>query len=389
MKSILLSLSACLLLATSTQAQQPNGRLDINLSKNILQPGDFLLVTATYKDQNGEAPALPLATLELIVENGLGLRTRLRWPVINGQASGTLYLPDSLPRGKYTILAGLQGRFFEVVGKVQNGEDLGAIQATLLTKTGDWDQQEVPVESDGSFTVRNWLFEDNAVMAFSRTEAGNRPLDIRVSTQLDSTYQPIAVAGRAFYVGTPSAAVRPTLNSPVEAPETFFADRGTVLPAVVIRSTSKSPAQQFNEEYSTGLFRAGDERLVSVMDDPSALGFPSIFSYLQGRVAGLQISPAGFNGGVATWRGGPVSFFIDEIRVSPQQVTSIPMADIAIVKAYPPPFFGAPGGGAGGGIAIYTRRGGEAAYLPADKHVFRVRGYTPSAAVLDMNKPNL
>jgi hypothetical protein len=60
------------------------------------------------------------------------------------------------------------------------------------------------------------------------------------------------------------------------------------------------------------------------------------------------------------------------------------MTDIAIVKAYPPPFFGAPGGG--GGIAIYTRRGGEANYLPANRQVFKVRGYTPSATVLNMNK---
>lgn len=363
--------------------------MDIHLNKNILQPGDSLLVTVAYKDDSAGALNHPLATLELLIENEQGLRTRLRWPVINGQASGALYLPDSLPRGKYTLLAGLQGRFFEVVGKIQGAENSGGIQAMLLTKTGDWDEQEVPVGPDGTFTIRNWLFEDNAVMAFSRPKAGNGPLDIRISTQLDSAYEPFAVAGRAFYVGTPPAAVRPTLTKPIEAPAAVFADGGSLLPAVVIKATTKSPAQQFNDEYSTGLFRAGDERLVSIMDDPSALAFPTVFSYLQGRVAGLQISPAGFNGGLAVWRGSPVSFFLDEVRVSPQQIANIPMADIAIVKAYPPPFFGAPGGGAGGGIAVYTRRGGEAGYFPADKHVFRVRGYTPSATVLDMNKLNL
>lgn len=388
MKSLLLSLLPPLLLAAAAGAQQAKGQLDIQLNKNILQPGDSLAITATYKDDNGKALP-PLATLELLVENEPGQRTRLRWPVINGQASGALYLPDSLPRGKYTLLAGLQGRFFEVVGKIQDGEDIGAVQAMLLTKTGEWAEQELPVEPDGSFTVRNWLFEDNAVMAFSRIKASNRPLDIRISTQLDSTYKSVAVAGRAFYVGTPPSAVRSTLNGPIEAPEAVFADGGTVLPAVVVKATGKSPAQQFDEEYSTGLFQAGDERLVSVMDDPGAPAFPSIFSYLQGRVAGLQIATTGFNGGVAVWRGAPVSFFIDEMRVSPQQVAAIPMTDIAIVKAYPPPFFGAPGGGAGGGVAIYTRRGGEADYLPANKQVFRVRGYTPSVTVLDMNRLSL
>jgi hypothetical protein len=173
----------------------------------------------------------------------------------------------------------------------------------------------------------------------------------------------------------------------VEAPEAIFTDRGTLLPAVVVTATAKSPAQQFNEEYVSGLFRSGDERLISIMDDPSALGFPNVFSYLQGRVAGLQIAPTGFSGGAARWRGSPVTFFLDEMRVSAQQIANISMPDIAIVKAYPPPFLGASGGG--GAIAIYTRRGGEARYLPAGRQVFKVRGYTPSATALDMNKRSI
>ena len=389
MKSIFLPLFACLLLAGSAQAQRAKSRIDIQLNKNILQPGDSLLVTLSYKNVIPGELSLPLATLEIMIENEQGLRTRLRWPMINGKASGVLYLPDSLPRGKYTMLVGLQQRSFEVIGTIQDAENIGRIQAMLLLKNGDWDQQEVPVEPDGTFTISNWLFEDNALMAFSRTKS-NGPLNIHLSTQLDSTYKPLAVAGRAFYVGNPPSAVRQNLGKSIDVlAEADFADKGTLLPAVIVQSTYKSPAQQFNEQYSTGLFRAGDERLISVMDNPEALAFPNVFSYLQGRVAGLQISTAGINGGSAVWRGSPVSFFLDEMRVSPQQIANVPMSDIAIVKAYPPPFFGAPGGGAGGGIAIYTRRGGEAGYIPANRQVFRIRGYTPSATVLNMNKLNL
>lgn len=384
MKSMLLSLLSCLLLAVTVQAQQATGRLDIQFNKNILQPGDSLLVTVNYKDGNGQVLNQSLATLELMIENEQGLRTRLRWPVINGQASGALYLPDSLPLGKYTLLAGLQQRFFEVRGKIQDAANSGSIQAMVLTKSGDWAQQEVSVAPDGTFSISDWLFEDNGVLAFSSTKNNNEPLNIRISTELDSSFAPLAVAGRAFYIGTPPPAVRATLGQPVEAPEAVFTDQGTVLPGVVVRTTAKSRAQQFNEEYVSGLFRSGDERLLSVMDDPSAISFPNIFSYLQGRVAGLQIAPAGFSGGMARWRGGRVTFFLDEVRVPAQQIASIPMTDIAIVKAYPPPFIGAPGGGAG--IAIYTRRGGQADNLPPNSQVFKVRGYTPAATALDMNK---
>ena len=328
-----------------------------------------------------------LATLEVIVENEQGLRTRLRWPVINGRAGGALYLPDSLPRGKYTLLTGLQGRFFEVVGQIRDAKKPDAVQAMVLTKTGDWDEQEVPVAPDGSFVVRNWLFEDNALMAFSDAKANGRPLNVRISTQLDSSYTPLAVAGRAFYIGTPPAAVRKTLGQPVDVSGADFSDPGSLLPAVVVKTTAKTPAEQYNAEHVSGLFQSGDERLLSVMDDPSASAYPNIFSYLQGRIAGLQIESFGFNGGVARWRGQPVTFFLDEMRVSAGQLASVPVTDIAIVKGYPSTFIGAPGSGSA--IAVYTRRGDEVTNLPAGKQVFKVRGYTPSAAVLNLNKGSI
>lgn len=373
----------CLLLTATSQAQQAKGRLAIEFNKSILQPGDSLLVTVDYKSDSSQNGVPALATLELMVENELGVRTRLRWPVINGQASGALYLSDSLPPGKYTLLAGLQQRFFEVVGEIKNARNEGSIQAMLLTKNGDWDQQEVAVAPNGTFAIRNWLFEDNALIAFSGAH-NKTPLDIRISTQLDSSFTPLAVAGRSFYIGNPSQAIRATLNRPVAAPEALFNDRGSVLPAVVVRSTAKSVAEQFEEEHVSGLFRSANERVVSILDDPSAFGYANIFAYLQGRVAGLQITPVGFSGGFARWRGGPVTFFLDEMRVSADQIANIPMSDIAIVKAYPPPFLGAPGNG--GAIAVYSRRGGEADFLPLGRQVFRVKGYTPSATVLSMDK---
>jgi hypothetical protein len=314
------------------------------------------------------------------------MRTSLRWPMINGQASGALYLPDSLPQGKYTLLAGLQPRFFEVVGKLKDG-NISRIQAMLLTKTGDWDAQEVPVASDGSFAIRNWLFEDNALLAFSGVKNTMQPLQIAgISTQLDSSQTPLAVTGRAFYIGNPPAALRTSLDQPIETNASAFTDEGSMLPAVVVKSTAKTRAQQYSDEYVSGMFRSNDERTISIMDDPTAIASPNVFSYLQGRVAGLQIMQ-NLNRVVARWRGSPVTFFMDEMRVSAQHIANIPMSDIAIIKAYPPPFFGAPGGG--GGIAIYTRRGGESRYLPENRQVFRVKGYTPSATVLNMNKLSL
>lgn len=38
-------------------------------------------------------------------------------------------------------------------------------------------------------------------------------------------------------------------------------------------------------------------------------------------------------------------------------VQNTPMTDVAMIKVFRPPFMGAPGGGSGGAIAIYTKKG--------------------------------
>ena len=378
MKYLLLLFSGFILQLTGARAQSLQAGLDIQFNKNILQPGDSLSVTINYSAGTAAANKQSLATLELIIESELGQRTRLRWPMINGEASGVLQIPASLPEGRYSLIAGLQQRFFEVAGQVRDAKNIGSIQAMLLTKRGEWDEQQVTVQPDGTFRIRNWLFEDNALLAFAANNS-RRTLDIRISTRLDSSSAPLAVAGRYFYVGNPSPSQKQSLSGSTEIATSAFADKATLLPAVLVQTTTKSIAQQFNDEYVSALFRSGNERMISIMDDPAAIGSRSILNYLQGRVAGLQITSTG-----ASWRGGPVAFFLDEMRVDAQTVSGIPITDIAIVKAFPPPFFGSFGGGAA--VAVYTRRGGEMSFLPANRQVFRVRGYTPSAVTVDMNR---
>lgn len=380
MKSLLVFLFAFQLILPETRAQSAQSALSLALNKNVLQPGDSLAIKAHYDNNT----SLQLATLELIIENEQGRRSRLRWPLINGEAAGTLYLPGSLQQGRYQLMAAVQPRFFEVTGEVKNNKKIGGIQAMLLTRNGEWVDQAVTVAPDGTFSIRNWLLEDDALLAFSANN-NKQPLDIRISTRLDSGSAPLAIAARSFYVGNPSAGTRNNLDAPVDIPAGLFNDKGSLLPGVFVRTTMKTAAQQYDDDYVRGLFRGGNERILSIMDDPIALSSYNILSYLQGRVAGLQIRQGSFNEGAASWRGSPVTFYVDEMRVPVQTVASLPMTDIAIVKAFPPPFMGNFGGG-GGAVAVYTRRGGEARYLPVNRHVFKVKGFTAPVLALDMEK---
>jgi hypothetical protein len=71
----------------------------------------------------------------------------------------------------------------------------------------------------------------------------------------------------------------------------------------------------------------------------------------------LQIQTGGQT--TLQWRGATPSLFLNEMPVDVSAIENIPVTDIAYVKAFRPPFFGATGGGAGGAIAIYTKKGGD------------------------------
>ncbi len=79
----------------------------------------------------------------------------------------------------------------------------------------------------------------------------------------------------------------------------------------------------------------------------------------------MQISRGGSSASVS-WRGSQTSLFIDEMQADPERLSSLSVNDIAYVKVIRPPFMGAMGGGAGGAIAVYTRRGGDV-QMPAGK----------------------
>jgi hypothetical protein len=131
-----------------------------------------------------------------------------------------------------------------------------------------------------------------------------------------------------------------------------------VLETVTIQRKTKSPVQIMDEKYTSGLFSGGDAYQFDLVNDPFAASSFSIFNYLQGKVAGLQINTSS-NPPSLQWRGGSPAIYLDEMASSADMISGIPVSDIAYIKVIRPPFMGGSGGGSNGAIAIYTRRGSD------------------------------
>ncbi len=128
------------------------------------------------------------------------------------------------------------------------------------------------------------------------------------------------------------------------------------LQEVIVKSKVKSKEQALEEKYATGLFSGGDGYTFDLLDDPSSLGVQDILSYLQGKVAGLTISGSGAQMSMS-WRGSTPDLYLNEMSSSIDLIQSTNVRDIAMIKVFRPPFFGSIGGGSGGAIAIYTKKG--------------------------------
>ena len=153
--------------------------------------------------------------------------------------------------------------------------------------------------------------------------------------------------------------------------------KGKVLATVNIKAKPKSLLDEMDKKYTSGLFSGGDAHEFDLVNDPFASSSMDIFQFLQGKVAGLQINTTS-NPPSLSWRGGTPQVYVDEMPMTADMVSSIPVTDIAFVKVFSPPFMGGSGGGTGGAIAIYTRKGGDRQQEPGKGLANNVvSGYTP------------
>ncbi len=163
-----------------------------------------------------------------------------------------------------------------------------------------------------------------------------------------------------------------------EAAAIYKQYEGKVLEEVIVKSQVKTRLQEMDEKYSSGMFSRGDGYQFDLVNDVFAMSAINIFTYLQGKVAGLQINNATGQMPSLSWRGGTPQIYLDEMLTDISMISSMPVTNIAYIKVFRPPFMGgASGGGGAGAIALYTRRGDDVKNEPGKGLASNiVTGYT-------------
>lgn len=368
-----------LLMFTVDAFAQPDS-LPVNIILEKNDTGDSLWLTVSINSYTKPGSLMLTASVEDPAK-----RDTFFLPVIDSVSQFCFVFPPAIQQNLLLQTYFFPG-IFKVSGMINDHKRSLTIKAILITDNEKIFTKEITFKDDSRFTLPALVFEKQASLAFNF--ANNNQWKTHPDMSISVSPAPKDFTELVFSAeikradeqkaGQPGKnnILNDSLAKGVKTDPTY-----KTLEGLDVAASKKSNIEKFNEEYSSGLFRGGSERVIDCIDNNSILSYRNCITYLQTQVPGLMISTELFGETIVRWRGAEMkAFYIDEIAVDIEQVLGINTADIAMLKVYPPPFFGSSNGG-GGAIALYTRRGvynrpGGINWL------FTIKGYAPQVNVL-------
>lgn len=281
---------------------------------------------------------------------------RFKWQdIVNDKWPQIKYMPQPYITVKGNVL-GLQP---SVLSQGQ--------QLSVIMTTGKENKQfmVIPVNKNGEFELKDMIFYDTAKLYYQLSNDKDKRMTTMASFQFRNNFllgpnKPLANLKSFFKPVLPDTALqrKNSFANRMRLEEFINGQKVKELEGVKVTATIKSPQEKMDEEYTSGFFKGGDSRTFIVEDDNAAKSMMSVLMYLQGRVAGLQVTMNGNTGGSLTWRNSSTAVFLNEVQTDISMIQTLSMNDIAMIKVFPPIFYGASGGaGAGGAVAVYTKKG--------------------------------
>ena len=147
---------------------------------------------------------------------------------------------------------------------------------------------------------------------------------------------------------------------------------------VVVRSKKKSATEELNDFYSKGFFSSGETKIIDLVNGPDKIVHENIIEFLKFKVPGLSVVDPNYENApmpsmdpfddpsayriyyrqqatISSLGNAPMAIYLNEVQISPSVLATVPANDIVLIKVFSN-FALAPGGGAGGALAIYTKK---------------------------------
>ncbi len=235
-----------------------------------------------------------------------------------------------------------------------------------------------PMQADGGFSAKNVVLFDTSKIFYTLNDK-NLSSKNKVKIENDFFKVDPKIIISTNETNTDTSGLNKFLNLIEEQKRVELLKQKTTLKEVTVYAKEKTRIKQLDVKYTKGFFSGETKNAFDMSTLQNASHTQSIYDFLTGKVPGLNIGNT--IGGLATenvvhFRGGEVSFYLNEVFIPTSDLPHIDMSSIAYIKVFDPPFAGAqtaiaatgPGSNltlpliaTSAAIAIYTKIGGDLA----------------------------
>jgi len=288
---------------------------------------------------------------------------------------------DVLDARKPNITFPVDTAYLSVKGKIEGvSEDVLAksktVNLVLLGKDSSKQYLFLPLTRAGDFEMNNLLLFDTVKVYFKLNKA---PLYSKAMMGLLSNLLKVDTSKMITVLDPQSMdplLADQELADSIKNQLAALMKKNT-LEEVTVYTKTKTRIEEMDEQYTSGMFKDDDGYQFDIANNPNAAQSVSVYHYLQSRVAGLRIQLPGIGAVSLSWQGAPTLVFLDEFEMTdPTALFNISMNDVAYVKVFRPPFWGGFLGGAGGAIAVYTKKGADRSKGMKGLDNMSIAGYT-------------
>jgi hypothetical protein len=264
----------------------------------------------------------------------------------------------------------------------------GEANFILRTKDSVTDFFQASVGKDGRFYIDNLAYSDSAEFSFQLNTKKNREKELFI--KLDNDTVDFARQAAGIFASSPVSfplyvPVSDSLNL-LYTISTDTSGRFKLLEAVTVTAKKRRPVDELNARYARGIFASMNMvRILDLVNNNAGAGALNVLQYIQGRIGGIRVVTAGFppqyqvyNNRAMSLTGGPipVPLFLDEMSVTPAQLETVPMHQVAMIKYFTTGFMGNPGSGSSSALAVYTKKGPDLASSADYLNAFKYPGYS-------------
>ena len=226
--------------------------------------------------------------------------------------------------------------------------------------------QMASTNGQGYFKVDSLVFFNRSRIVF-KDIGGKKSQLLEVTPTADSITRPYKLPAIDNYPSILNdTSVAKSLSKLAYDYDEIIKTSGIMLKGVIIKSRKKNPVQELEQKYASGLFSGFSEKTVDLVNTNEIIHELNIFDYLQARVPGLSVINDGpdytiyyrQSATVSSMGAVPMTLYLDEVPTDASFISSIPPNQVAMVKVFSS-FVGAVGNGAGGALAIYTKKGAD------------------------------